>query len=231
MRRGPASCVLLAALSASCQAVWASGEADAQAVQATAAYARQHMWADKLAQAALETDQNLGLHADCKEASQPVPMSMQVVRPAEFVDGKADPVKGSWLVRYRLDRCGDAKIYNAVYLAHDGSPPTVHPSFPGTTLANPTLLLDAMRSANLLAGATGMPKDCSKTYVFDMQVVDAPHDVTDGGKTFKGAWNERWTFSQCGKLIDVSMLFRPSPEGGVDFRASAGPVRPEPPAS
>lgn len=223
MRRGPASCALVVALSASCQTAWALGGFDAQAVQATAAYARQHIWLDKLAQAAIETDRHLGLHADCTAAYQPVPASMQVISPAEFVDGKADPVKGGWLIRYRVERCGESKVYNAAFLAHEDGPPTVHPSYPGTTLANPDLLRDAMPKANLLAGAVAMAPECKTMYVFDMQVVDAPRDVSEDGKTFKGVWNERWTFSHCGKLVDVWMRFTPMPGGGVDFQARARP--------
>lgn len=231
MRRGPASCAFAIALSLplSPQAARALDDVDPQAVQATAAYARQHLSGEKLAQAAHETNQQLGLYADCKADYQPVPVSMQVVTPAEFVDGKADPVKGSWLVRYRVERCGASKVYNAVVVARDGGPPTVQPSYPGTTMANPALLRDAMRTAFLMAGAAGSSKDCKSLHVFDTQVVEGPHDVTEGGQTSKGVWNERWTFSQCGQLIDVTMVFLPSPRGGIDFHGSVAPVRPSAP--
>lgn len=234
MRPGPVSCALVAALSLSSLAARASGAIDPQAVQATGAYARQHLMVDSLVRVGIEADRQLGLQASCKSEYRAAPMSMQVVAPAEFVEGKADPVKGGWLVRFRLDRCGESKVYNALFVARDGGPPAVQPSFPGTTLANAILVHDALPGARTSAMAaiasTGRPADCKEFYVYDMQVVEAPHDVTERGKTFRNVWNERWTFSYCGTLVDVPMRFTPSPDGGADFQSSTGTMRTAAPA-
>jgi len=154
-------------------------------------------------------------------------MSMQVVVPAEFAPGSADPVKGSWLIRYRLTRCGETKVDNALFTARDGGVPTVQPSFPGTSLANPILLRDAMRQAALLARNFGPDKDCKALAMADMQVSAPPHEVTEGDKVFKGVWDELWTFSQCGKSVGVSMHFTPSLDGsGIDFQAGTATQKP-----
>jgi len=57
-------------------------------------------------------------------------------------------------------------------------------------------------------------KDCKDIDAFDMRVTEAAHNVIEGDKTFKGVWNETWTFKVCGQMIDVGMTFIPDANGG-----------------
>lgn len=199
----------------------AAGDVDAQAVQATALYAKQHLFAERLVKLGIEEDKKLGLQTGCHSDYSAAPLPIQVLSPAEFVAQKADPVKGTWLVRYRLSRCGESKVYNALFVAKDGDVPAIGSFYPGSTLANVKLIKDAMVPALIQGAAASTKKNCTSPYVFDMQVARAPANRT---------WNEVWTFSACGELIDVPMTFVASEDGSsVNFNSGKAMVRPTPP--
>src|SRR3990170_3723445 len=72
----------------------------------------------------------------------------------------------------------------------------------------------------------GLHQDCKTALVFDMRVTESSHNVVEGKKAFKGVWNELWTFSMCGQMIDVAMTFIPDATGGgTSFTAS--PAKPK----
>jgi len=199
----------------------AAGDADAQAVQATAAYAKQHLSAERLVKLGIEEDKKLGLQTSCHSDYGAAPLSIQVLSPAEFTGQKADPIKGTWRVRYRLHRCGESKVYNAIFVAKDGDVPAIGSFYPGSTLANVKLIKDAMVPALIQGAAASSKKNCTSPSVFDMQVTRAPANRT---------WNEVWTFSACGELIDVPMTFVASEDGSsVNFNSGKAMVRPAPP--
>lgn len=165
-------------------------------------------------------DQKLGLQTSCKSSYRATPLSLQEVWPAEFIAGKPDPIKGAWMIRYRLDRCGDSKVYNAVLLAQAGGPPAIQPFFPGSTRANVKLLQDAMPPALTQAWLATEKKACPTPYVFDMQSAAPTTEVT------KRTWDELWTFSVCGSLVDVPITFTLDEDGtGASFHSSQGTLR------
>ena len=172
-------------------------------------------------------DKKFGLQADCKSQYQVKPFSAVVMKPIEFPEGKQHPTKGVWLTRYQLERCGDSKFYNALFLANlNGEAPIPKAFYPGSTNAGPVLVGDAMMSAVRGAMARSGLKDCKKADVFDMRVTESAHNVVEGDKTFKGVWNETWTFRMCGQMVDVAMTFIPDANGGGTTFTS-GPVKPE----
>jgi hypothetical protein len=206
---------------------WAAAPAaNAQGIQSTIEYVRAHLDPESLVQLGRAEDAKLGLQQNCKAQYKATPVNLQVVSPLETAWGKADPVKGAWLVRYRLERCGEAKIYNALFVANGGKAPAARPFFPGSSNANPVLVNDAMRAALAQATAAGVPNGCKTAYVYDMQVATPARDVTEGGRMIKGVWDEVWTFSMCGELVDVPMTFTPDADGkGTSFRGSKGSLR------
>jgi hypothetical protein len=194
------------------QAASAAEDVSAQAIQATTLYATQHLFPLRLARVGFDDDRKLGLQTNCNSGYSVAPSSIQVVLPAEFADGKADPVKGVWLVRYRLTRCGESKIYNAVFVAQDGNVPAILPFYPGSTMANYKLVKDAMALALIQAASAVTGKSCPTPHVFDMQVTKAPANRT---------WDEVWTFNVCGELVDVPMTFAMTEDGrGGSFHSS-----------
>lgn len=186
------------------QAASAVEDVSAQAIQATTLYATQHPFLLRLARAGFDDDKKLGLQTSCKSGYSVAPSSIQVLLPAEFTAGKADPVKGAWLVRYRLTRCGESKVYNAVFVAQDGDVPAIVPFYPGSTMANYKLVKDAMVPARIQAASAGTGQNCTTPKVFDMQVTKAPANRT---------WEEVWTFNVCGDLVDVPMTFTMTEDG------------------
>lgn len=175
----------------------------------------------------VEEDKKFGLQPDCKSQYQVKPFTAVVLKPMEFSEGKQHPTKGVWLTRYQLERCGDSKFYNALFLADNkGDAPMPKAFYPGSTNAGPVLVGDAMMSAVTGALARSGLKDCKKADVFDMRVTEPAHNVVEGEKTFKGVWNEIWTFRMCGQMVDVAMTFIPDANGGGTTFTS-GPVKSE----
>jgi hypothetical protein len=98
--------------------------------------------------------------------------------------------------------------------------------YPGSTNAGPDLVKDAVTQAAAGALVRSGLKDCKSAYVFDMRVTEPAHNVVEGDKTFKGVWNEIWTFRMCGQMIDVAMTFIPDATGGGTTFTS-GPLKSE----
>jgi hypothetical protein len=194
------------------QAASAAEDVRAQTIQATTLYATQHLFPLRLTRVGFDDDKKLGLQTNCNSGYSVAPSSIQVVLPAEFTAGKADPVKGAWLVRYRLTRCGESKVYNALFVAQDGNVPAILPFYPGSTMANYKLVKDAMVPALIQAASAGTGKSCTTPNVFDMQVTKAPVNRT---------WDEVWTFNVCGEIVDVPMTFAMTEDGSsASFHSS-----------
>jgi hypothetical protein len=175
----------------------------------------------------VKEDKKFGLQSGCKSQYKVKPFSVIVLKPMEFSEGKKHPTKGVWLTRYQLERCGDSKFYNALFLANNkGEAPMSKAFYPGSTNAGPVLVGDAMMSTAMGALARSGLKDCKKADVFDMRVTEPTHTVVEGEKTFKGVWNEIWTFRMCGQMVDVAMTFIPDANGGGTTFTS-GPVKSE----
>jgi hypothetical protein len=173
----------------------------------------------------VQEDKKFGLQSNCRSQYHVKPISAVVLKPIEFPEGKQHPTKGVWLSRYQLERCGDSKFYNALFLANsDGEAPMPKAYYPGSTNASAVLVNDAMMTAVTGASARSGLKDCKNADVFDMRVTEPAHNVVEGDKTFKGVWNEIWTFRMCGQMIDVAMTFIPDANGGGTTFTS-GPVK------
>jgi hypothetical protein len=163
----------------------------------------------------LDEDKKFGLKQDCKSQYQTTPVNTIVMKPIVFSEDKQNPVNGVWMTRYRIVRCGDEKIYNALFFANTtGDMPIAKAFFPGSTNAGPQLVSDAMRAAVTKALTQKNDRDCKTAYVFDMRVTEPAHKVVEAEKTFTGVWNELWTLDLCGQMIDVPMIFIPDANGG-----------------
>jgi hypothetical protein len=143
----------------------------------------------------VEQDKKLGLQADCKSQYNIKPVGLVVLSPIDFPEDKQNPTKGVWKARYELNRCGDSKVYNALFVANsNGEAPNPRAYYPGSTNASPVLVKDAMLSAISVTAVRSGLKDCKDISVFDMRVTEPAHNVIEGEKTFKGVWKEIWTF-------------------------------------
>lgn len=201
------------ALAQPAQADMVNTTADLQLNKAASAYVFSREMLMDMLRLGVEQDKKFGLQTDCKSGYDVRASSTAiVVSPIEFLEGKPHPVKGTWVTRYKLVRCGDAKVYNALFMADGtGGAPRYGAFFPGTSYGGPRLLSDAAGSARAAALAV---KDCSTPDVFDIRVVDEPHDLVENGKTFQRVWSELWTYRMCGQMVDVPMTFVPDAQGG-----------------
>lgn len=166
-------------------------------------------------QLGVEQDKKFNLQPDCKMKYQVRPLGAVLLKPVTFPDGGQNPTSGVWLTRYQLERCGDAKIYNAVFVADaNGGNPAPTPFYPGNSRGGPVLIQDSVMVATTTALAKSGQSGCRKVDLFDMRAKQPPHDVVEGGTTFKGVWAETWTFRVCGQMVDVGMVFTPDADGG-----------------
>ncbi len=212
-------------LSNTSQAETVNTTADLQNNKKTVAYVYSRPMFEAMYRLGVEQDRKFGLKLDCKSQYTVKPFIMIVLSPIDFPDDKRHPIKGLWLSRYQLERCGESKVYNALFMANSmGEAPAAHAYHPGSTSASPVLVKDAMLSAITGALVRSGLKDCKEIDVFDMRVTEPPHNVVEGDKTFKGVWNEIWTFRMCGQMVDVAMTFIPDAKGGgTTFRT--GPMK------
>jgi hypothetical protein len=173
----------------------------------------------ELAKQAQAQDDKFGIDIHCNDAADKVtPQNLIVISPIDLPDDASQPVKGAWLVRYSFVRCGNEKIYNAVFLAHPGNPPLVQAYSPGAPRAGPPLIKQAMGAMLAAAKQRSSNPACKEYSVFDMRVTEQPHDAVEQGTTVAGVWREVWTFRACGVPIDVPVKFVPDAKlGGTDF--------------
>ena len=93
-----------------------------------------------------------------------------------------------------------------VFAAGDGTPVETVAGYPGTTRADPQLMLDA--TPVVLALAARLAPGCQSLTVVDTHLVaPAPSD----GST---PWTEDWLVSGCGKRIAMTVRFFPDPARG-----------------
>lgn len=182
----------------------------------TLAYVYDKPMQESLYRLAVEQDKKFGLQQDCKSQYRVEPYSLSVLQPIEFSDDKKHPSKGIWNFRYQIQRCGESKFYNAIFIAsgNGDTPPEQRAYYPGTSNASPLLVKDTMLAALTNVLIRSGQTDCKDIDVFDMKVTEKPHDVDERGKTYRGVWDEMWTFKLCGKMSDISITFIPDITGG-----------------
>ena len=158
----------------------------------------------------LDQDRKLGIK-DCAGRYFVRPMVPVIISSIDFPEKSANPVNGVWLLRYSLTRCGDTKIYNAIFTADPaGGFPKATAFFPGGSYASPLLIHDAMFQATVTALVKSGVQDCKEAMVYDMR--------PDGPPDKEGRWSEVWIFRVCGKMVDVPINFVPDRKtGGVTF--------------
>ena len=165
-------------------------------------------------------DKKLGLQQDCKGPYNIQPLSIFLLKPIDFPEGKAHPVSGSWQQRYIFERCGKRMTYNTIFVARNGDKPEARPHFPGTTNASMQQIGDALKSAApvALARLAKQSKGCKEANLIDTRLTHAPHEVDKTGR-----WEETWTFRGCGHDVDIPVTFTPDGKGGMQYAAGRTP--------
>lgn len=201
-------------------AVTLNSNADVDKNKKMVEYFYSHRMFEVMYRLGVEQDRKLGLQPDCKSRHYVHPMGLVVVSPIDFPENRRNPVKGVWMFRYSLTRCGDTKTYNAMFFADEatGGTPKAQAYFPGTSIANPLLIHDAMIPAittALIKSDIKDVKDIKDVIVIDLRNDNLPHDVGEGDKLVKGLWNETWIFKVRGKQVNVPITFFKNPKNGM----------------
>jgi hypothetical protein len=187
--------------------------ADLKNNQKISAYIFSNTMLETMSRLGAEQDRKFNLQTDCKSKYKLKPISVAVLSPIDLPEGKKNPIKGAWKIRYEFERCGASKVYNVLFKANDnGETPEAQADYPGSSNADPVLIKDAISSRVLRIIARSGPKTCKDIEVFDMTVTKDAHTIVEQHKTYNGVWNENWTFMRCGQKIDVEMTFIPDPK-------------------
>jgi len=161
-------------------------------------------------------DKKLGLQQDCKGPYNIQPLSIFLLKPIDFPEGKAHPVSGSWQQRYIFERCGKRMTYNTIFVARNGDKPEARPHFPGTTNASMQQIGDALKSAAPVAleRLAKRSKGCKEANLIDTRLTHAPHEVDKTGR-----WEGTWPFRGCGHDVDIPVTVTPDGKGGMQYAA------------
>ncbi len=155
-------------------------------------------------------DKRLGVAQDCTEDVLIEPMSLILATPITLPENREHPTRGSWIHRYKYQRCDHKAVYNAFFFARtDGAPPEVKPYFPGTTNASWELTRDAMTAARMAAALNSGKLRCGEFLPIDMEFKQHLPD---------GRWTEIWTMEGCGSVVKVYANFTPKRDGGTSFQ-------------
>ncbi len=229
----PASCFaypLMTGLLAVCLA----GKAGAQAPAATPPEARQPSrltayfhgkeQIGALYEVGRQWDRKLGLQQDCKGPYNIQPLSIFLLKPIDFPEGKPHPVTGSWQHRYVFERCGKRMTYNTVFVARSGEKPEAKPNYPGTTNAAMQQITESLKTASpaALLRLAKRNKDCKAADLIDTQLTHAPREAREADKP-ASHWEEIWTFRGCGHDVELSITFTPDGKGGTQYAIRGTP--------
>jgi len=173
-----------------------------------------------LYEAGRQWDKKLGLQQDCKGPYNIQPLSIFLLKPIDFPEGKPHPATGSWQHRYVFERCGKRMTYNTVFVARNGDKPEARPHYPGTTNASMQQITDALKIATpaALARLAKRAKDCKAAELIDTRLTHAPHEADKTGR-----WEETWTFRGCGHDVDIPIIFTPDGKGGMLYATKGTP--------
>ena len=178
----------------------------------------------RLYKTALINDANLGRY--CGKGKYVITRErVDVLSPLSFDSTTEHPSKGSWKIRYAVERCGRKSLYNAVFKARKDDTPTANPGYPGETLADKVLAGNLARAVR--GNAAVFLKGSCRQYA---NIVDTKLNPTKGHPDNNGGrlavdWGELWTANACGQLLEFDVLLKPSKTGGTDYFVSKNPLK------
>jgi hypothetical protein len=116
-----------------------------------------------------------------------------------------------WIERFNVV-CKQPLTRTLLVLMKDDKPQAM-PLLPGTTVADPSLQVDASNIVTT-AAMTRSKTNCEEAGISDTEVTKAP---PEGG----GPWQERWTVITCEVPQEIDVNFTPSADGGTDISVVA----------
>jgi hypothetical protein len=149
-----------------------------------------------------------------------------------IVEGvRAGQLRNGWTVYATPEGCADAVPTRLMVLRlADGSLRALLVNR-GETLANPTLMRDTSSPAAVAAAQAVRQAEpsCNGNDIdfADGRVTSRSADLSPEvhGAFFAGSWQESWTFSMCGRLVEVPITFRADGEGGAHYEVHRNEAR------
>lgn len=192
--------VLMAVMAGSSLAATITKESDITPDNAKQIFGSKHV-IQKLYDVGSHYEITLERNKDCQGKVSIKPQSMGLVAPIEYDTAQEYPQKGIWTMRFKLSRCDNTSVYNAIFMADNGKAPQVQPLYPGESNTDPRLYMDTLKAAIPLAKALILneQKECKSMFVEDTKITQP---------VVNNNWSESWTFKACGirKSVDIDFM-------------------------
>ena len=137
-----------------------------------------------------------------------------IFEPIVFNQNKLHPVKGSWMHRYRVNRCGFDRVYNIYFFANGGNLPKVFAGIMGETNASLQLTNDTLLAVHGIKSKLfpfcKTEEEIEQTFVvFDSKVILFNEEKTK--------WSEEWDIKACNQRAKVKISFQLDGKGGAYY--------------
>lgn len=162
----------------------------------------------------------LNLQTNCTSKYSIEPVSLAIIKPLVFENGDQTPSDGIWTYRYQFIRCGETIIYNIYAIAQKNQAPKILRMFPGESRISPTLFKDltvGIASGTALWAKENAKGKCQNIKVLNSEITMQPFTLKSEGKTYDGAWEEKWTIKRCEDLVPLNFCFIPVSVGGTNW--------------
>ena len=126
-----------------------------------------------------------------------------------FDSGARAPKNAEWQETWEVTVCGQPGVRSVGFRARPGQGIVPLPMFPGESLANLRLQLDAGQLA--LTNFASAALRCNSR----MQIIGSA--VTNSTDQARGSWTERWTVAGCDRTADIDVRFSPGPTGQTTY--------------
>ena len=169
-------------------------------------YATTRAFTTRLREAAIANDAYLG--RACPERYRTTLLSVlhQPTPALAMPKDAAHPTAGIWRAHYRVERCGEASVYNAVFGGRAQGPPNMRISNPGTTAAGSELARQMRTDIADAARALAALDACLDQRIVDTEAGEPESDVEADGSGWSRLTRETWSIDVCGRLVDVALV-------------------------
>ncbi|MDA0341490.1 MAG: hypothetical protein O3B74_07830, partial [Proteobacteria bacterium] len=169
------------------------------------AYVKTAAFTIRLREAAISTDAYLG--RDCDSAYQTTLLSvLHQPEPAlSMPEASEHPVSGIWRTRYRLERCGETLIYNAIFGGKADGPANMRISMPGNTATGSALAREIRADIKDSALERADMKRCTDQRIVDTQAEAPLKEAESDGSVWTKLVHEVWSIDVCGRLVDIAL--------------------------
>ncbi len=161
--------------------------------------------------AAIAAFEPSALQATCREVKPVKGRSWQPVEEPVFDRNSKVPRSAAWQETWEVNACGKPGLRSVAFVIRPNQEPKPVPMFPGESLADINLQLEAGQAA-LDTVAPGTLPCAEKDRI---QVINST--VTERSQAARGQWSERWTVAGCNRTAFIDVTFSPGPRGRPNY--------------